>query len=533
MLKTLVAIRFRALVSALFKGRNAKKKIGAGKKILFGIVGLYVLAVYVMLFGMLFYGLYMPFDATGMMALYYAVAAFMALTLSFAGSVFTTQSQLYDANDNELLLSMPVHPWMILVSRMIVLYLSNLLFTAMVMVPAGVVSVIYAAPSVRGVVEFVLGVFLLPLGSLTLSCVFGWLFAWIGSHMRRKNIVSLVVTVAFFAVYFYFISRSSELPQMIVKNADKVGAFIKTAGWRAWQFGQGIAYAGDALAFLRFVAAILLPFAAVMAVLSRSFIGIATRNKGGVKIKYEKREMSVRSVKKALLMKELTHFGASAPWMLNGGIGLLFMLVGPIMVLANAEFIRTIFSEFPAAAKYVMLLLALFECLTMSMTTISAGAVSIEGKSVWLIQSMPVDAKDVLVSKAMLQFAVTLPFLAVSTVLMWIGCSGGALMYAVSLLLPLSYALMMSLLGAALNARLPRLDWTSEAIAVKQGMSILADMGAGFALLATPIAAWALWLNKWFSAEAWALIAAVLYAGVSALLYLYLGRGGKRRFEML
>ena len=531
MLKTLVAVRFRALVSGLFKSRKQGKKVGAGKKILFGFLGVYIVAVYAALFGMLFYGLYEPFIAGGLTPLYWSVAAFLSLVLGFAGSVFATQSQLYDANDNELLLSMPVQPWMILLSRMIVLYLTNLLFTALVMFPAGVVAWAHKAPAVGSMAAFLCGVLLLPLGSLTLSCILGWLFAWIGSHMRNKNIVSLVVSVAFFAFYFYFISRSDEVPQMIVQNAGKVGAFIRTAGWRAWQLGQGIA--GDALAFVKFALVVLLPFIAVMAVLSRSFIGIATRNKGGVKIKYQRREMHVKNVRQALLVKELTHFGSSAAWMLNGGLGLMFMLVGPIMVLVNAEFIQTILNAFPEAMGYVMLLLALFECLTMTMCTISAGAVSVEGKSVWLMQAMPVDARDVLVSKALLQLVITLPFLAVATALTWIGGSAGWLMYVIALALPLSFAVMMSLLGAALNVRFPRLDWTSEAVAVKQGVSILADMGAGMALLASPIVLWALWLNRWFSAEAWALVTTALFLGVSALLYYYLGHGGKKRFERL
>jgi len=531
MLKTLVAVRFKALVNGLFKGSRRGKKIGAGKKILFALVGVYVVAVYAALFGMMFYGLYGPFSAGRLMSLYWAVAAFMSLTLSFAGSVFATQSQLYDANDNELLLSMPVRPWMILLSRMIVLYLTNLLFTALVMLPAAVIAWTRQAATVGSVLAFACGVLLLPLGSLTLSCAFGWLFAWIGSHMRNKNIVSLVVTVAFLALYFYFISRSEEVPRLIAENAEKVGGFIRTVGWRAWQLGQGIN--GSAGAFGLFVLAVLLPFAAVMAVLARSFIGIATRNKGGVKIRYERREMRVRSQKTALLVKELTHFGSSAAWMLNGGLGLLFMLVGPVMVLANAEFIRQILNAFPEAASYVALLLALFECLTMTLCTISAGAVSMEGRSVWILQSTPADARDVLVSKAFLQLVVTLPFLAVSTVLIWIASPMNTLMAVISLLLPLSCAVMLSFLGVALNVRFPRMDWTSEAVAVKQGVSIIADMGAGLALLATPVVAWALWLYRWIGPETMALITAALYAGVAWLLYRYLGHGGKRRFEAL
>jgi len=531
MLKTLVAVRFRALISGLFKSRRQSKKLGAGKKILIGLLGVYVVAVYAALFGMMFYGLYDPFSAVGMMPLYFAVMAFMALVLGFAGSVFATQSQLYDANDNELLLSMPIRPWMILLSRMIVLYLTNLLFTALVMIPAGVVSWIHQAPTAGSLAAFVLGMLMLPLGSLTLSCIFGWLFAWIGSHMRNRSIVSLVVSVGFFGLYFYFISRSSELPQMIVQNTDKVAGFIRTAGWRAWQLGQGIA--GSAGTFGLFALSVLAPFALAMAVLSRSFIGIATRNKGGVKIKYRRREMRVMSQKRALLAKELRHFGASAAWMLNGGLGLLFMLVGPIMVLSNADFIQTILNAFPEASQYVMLLLALFECLTMTMCTISAGSVSVEGRSIWLMQAMPLDAKDVLLSKALLQLVVTLPFLAVATALTWIAAPAGPLMYVVSLVLPLSFAVMTSLLGAALNVRFPRLDWTSEAVAVKQGMSILAAMGANMALLATPVVLWAVWLNKWISPEIMSLVVTALYAGISALLCRYFGRGGARRLAAL
>ena len=268
MLKTLVAVRFKALVSGLFKGRKQGKPMGAGKKILIGLLGVYIVAVYAALFGMMFYGLRDPFSAAKMMPLYWALAAFMSLTLGFAGSVFSTQSQLYDAKDNELLLSMPVKPWIILLSRMIVLYLTNLLFTALVMMPAGVVSWVHKAPTIGSVAAFAIGLLLLPLGSLTLSCIFGWLFAWIGSHMRNKTIVSLVVSVAFFGVYFYFISRSDELPKMIVANSGKVTTVMKTLGWRGWQLGQGIA--GDAGAFVKFVLAVVLPFAAVMLVLSRT-----------------------------------------------------------------------------------------------------------------------------------------------------------------------------------------------------------------------------------------------------------------------
>ena len=100
MLKTLVAVRFQALISAFFRGRKKNQTVGAGRKILLGLIGVYLIAVYAGLFGLMFYGLCGPFKMMNLSALYFALAAFMSLTLSFAGSVFATQSQLYDANDN-------------------------------------------------------------------------------------------------------------------------------------------------------------------------------------------------------------------------------------------------------------------------------------------------------------------------------------------------------------------------------------------------------------------------------------------------
>lgn len=58
----------------------------------------------------------------GLTWLYFAMAGTMALALSMLGSVFMTQAQLYDAKDNERLLSMPIPPKYILLTRIAMLF---------------------------------------------------------------------------------------------------------------------------------------------------------------------------------------------------------------------------------------------------------------------------------------------------------------------------------------------------------------------------------------------------------------------------
>ena len=532
MLKALIAIRFKSFISGLFQGGKNGKKRSPFVKILLGLALVYIIIVYGALFGMTFFGLHAPFQAAGMMNLYWSVAAFIALTLGFAGSVFATQSQLYDAKDNELLLSMPVKPGVILLSRMLVLYLTDLLFTAMVLLPAAIIHAVRAEVTFFGAVSLGLGVFLLPLGSMTLSCIFGFVFAYISSKMRNKNIVSLVVSLAFFFLYFYIISQSERVPQMIVDNRDQVAGALSTVGWRAWQLGEAVGNHSPA-ALVKFILSVLAPFGIVMAILSRSFVGIATRNKGAAKRVYRRRAMRVRSAREALLVKELSHFGSSAAWMLNGGLGLLFMLVGPVMVLMKAEFIDVFLSLIPGGETYLMLIIALFECLVMTLVIISSAAVSIEGRSIWIAQSAPIRACDALMSKAMMHIVVSAPFLCVSTVLMWIGMSGSAMTYVVSFLLPASFMVMTALMGVSLNVRFPRMTWPSESVPVKQGLSVGFSMGAGLALLATPVILWAVFLSDVLPPVWAALILSALYAGISALLIAYLHRTGAKRFENL
>ena len=133
MLKMLCAIRLRLFLGALTGGGKRRRGVGA----LYGFLLVYCVAVFGFLFGMLFRAL-RPLGEMGLEWLYFALAGILSTGLSFAGSVFMTQQQLYDAQDNQLLLSLPIPPMAVLGSRMLVLYLYDLLLGAMVLVPAAI-----------------------------------------------------------------------------------------------------------------------------------------------------------------------------------------------------------------------------------------------------------------------------------------------------------------------------------------------------------------------------------------------------------
>ena len=528
MLKSLIILRFRALTASLLTNRRNGKKVSGAHLLLVGVAFIYVIGVYATMFYGLFTALCQPLHEAGLDAHYYGAAATMALMLGFAGSVFATQSQLYEATDNEALLSMPIPPRLILISRLISLYLTDLLFTALCMIPALIVALVQGYAGAGTVALGLVGMLILPLGSLTLSCLFGWLFAWISSKLPNRSILSVVVTLVILGGYFYLINASEQLIAWVVGHLTETAAFIDKIGWRGMRLGHALAGL-DVGQFLLFLLVIAAPFAVVVAALDRSFIGIATRQRTARHRRYVRGAMNQRTPMGALLLKDLKHFASSASWMLNGGLGLIFLPVAPFMLLRRAEIFANMAKSVPALGEYMPLAMAVALCLILTIVTISAAALSIEGKYWWQMRVSPARMRDVLISKALLHFVICAPVLLISVILIWFSGVKNAAIAALTLLVPFSFLALTSLLGIALNVRFPRMDWVNEASAVKSSLSVGLYMALSMTAFIGPVLLWATLLSDRVGPVAAAAGLTALYAILSALLALWLcGRGAAR-----
>lgn len=236
MLKSLIKIRFMAMFSSMFRNSKKGKRYGIGMKILMGILIIYILGIMGMLFGSMFYMICEPFSALGLNWLYFALAGLFAFAICFVGSIFMTQSQLYEAKDNELLLAMPVPPSYILLSRMVALVLINYLYEFVVMIPAGIVYVIFQPITGMGVVAFIISVILLPFLVMTVSCIFGWLVALISSRMRRKNLIVTVISIVLFCGYMAVCTQLYSYMEALVANGAQIGEAIQKSIFPAYHW---------------------------------------------------------------------------------------------------------------------------------------------------------------------------------------------------------------------------------------------------------------------------------------------------------
>ena len=140
MLKILLKRQLYELNRSFFydpkKGKSRSKFASAAFIVLYALLMVCVLGG---MFAFCAYQLANPLRAAGLDWLYFALFGTIGLMFGVFGSVFNTYAALYKANDNDLLLSLPVPVGSILLSRLLGVYLMGLMFSAVVFVPAAIV----------------------------------------------------------------------------------------------------------------------------------------------------------------------------------------------------------------------------------------------------------------------------------------------------------------------------------------------------------------------------------------------------------
>lgn len=539
MLKILLKIRLKALADSLFnRRRRGAKGNGKAMKILLVFLLIYFVAAFGGMFGLMFYSMYEPFHMIEMGWLYYSMLGVMATMLCFMGSVFFTQSTLYDAKDNELLFSMPIRPSAILGSRMALLLLINYAYSMLLTLACGIVRCIVAPVTAAGVIRYVIAALLLPLLPSTLSCVVGYLIALIISRVRNKNIISMVLSLVFLGIYFAVCFNMQSYIERLVANGAAIGAAIQKALPPFYAMGLALDE-GNWLQLLFYALWCLVPFAAVYWALSRSFIRIATDKHSAKKVKYQARAMRASSVRWALTRKELLHLGNSSPYMLNGCMGSILALAIAVLVAIKGESIIQGLTSIYASGlgidvhQYVMPLACLIECLTLSMTIISAPSISLEGKNLWVLQSAPISAGDVLFAKTLTHIIVAGSSALISSLVLSVALPMTAGEIALMFALPLTLTVFMALLGVTMNLRWPRFDYTNETYVIKQSASVTVTMFSGMGVVMLPCLLYGFLLHKTLTPFAMLLIMTGVLVIADAGLYYYVTHGAERVFANL
>ena len=472
-----------------------------------------------------------PLAAAGLDWLYFALTGLIAVLLGAFGSIFNTYAGLYLPKDNDLLLSMPVPVSSLVAARLSGVYLMGLMYSAVVILPAVIIYWVTVGVTASAVLGGLVLTLLISLAVLVLSCALGWVAAKIGQKLRNKSLVVVLASLVFIGLYYFVYFKAQSVLQDLLANAGTYGAQIRSRAYTLYLFGS--VGAGDWLAMLIVTLSQAALLALTLWVIARSFLKIATATGSVKKVRFEHKAVRAQSVQRALRQKELRRFAASPNYMLNCGLGIVMLPVAGIALLIKGRALAQLLDGvFGAGADIVPVLLSAALCLLASMNDMAAPSVSLEGRQLWLAQSLPVTPWQVLRAKLEMQLLLTGVPVLFCALCALVTLPGGAAEMALAVIVALLYTLLSALAALALGLKMPNLTWTNEITPIKQGGSVMLALFANW-FYAIALGGLYFLCGRYLSAAAYLAIFAAVTAVACALLLRWLKRRGTRIFAAL
>lgn len=467
------------LINTLNMGRGKRRSASAAAVLVLWSV------LILMISGSMCFPLAMEFAAEGALDLMMISTLLMAVVMVVLFTILTAQSMIFSTKDIDLVLSLPVSSFYVMLSRLLALYLETLLMMELFILPAAVAWLLYGGEGGAAffVLMLVLGVFLSFIPTLIVM-LFGCFISLVVSRMKHKNlftvVFSLLLIVGVMALSFAGSGGNVQGGSLAEARGVIEGAFPPFA----WAVR---AAAGPNLpALVGTVLVSVVPFLLAVWVFSRFYKSMLTHLLSRrVKRDYKLVQQRASGSLGALYKKEVKRFFGTPAYLMNSGIMMILMMVGAVALAFNRSNVTNILSTLaeqemglPGSGVLSVILLAFIAFMMLTSCPASV-SISLEGGYLWILKESPLDTRDIFLAKAGFNFSLNTVACMVTTALCGYGLSLPALNVAVIILFCLPLAAFISMAGLYINLLMPRLDAENDVIVIKQSASVLLSMLAG------------------------------------------------------
>lgn len=414
-----------------------------------------------------------------------------AITLMSAGlsgflvlfSTLSVKGLLFAGGDYDTVMSRPIPHLSIVWSRITALYAYNAFYALLFFVPMLVIYAIRCAP---GMMFYPAAILLLPIMPALPTCigiVLGTAATYATSKMKKAALFNTALQMLLALLIMAVSMRlGSSMGSVAPDAAEKAVSIYPPAGLYAGALG------GNALSGLLFAAISLAALFVTGQIVAKIFLPLSTRllsvAQNAPTVRRNRQTTRVRGALSALYRVEWKRYLSSSIYVTNTAFGELMLIVMAVLAVIKRADIAAFLaaSEMPILKEMLPLALAM----PISMAATTPCAVSMEGRQLWIVKSLPVRARDWLLSKVLVSLTPALPAILLSATAIALALGLEIEAFAMLCLVPAVYAFFMAVFGLMINLAFPKFDWKSEAEAVKQSLAVGIVVMAGMLFAAAP-----------------------------------------------
>ena len=421
---------------------------------------------------------------------YALLTIFILLTsiMTLIEGIYKSGNLLFNCTDDNLLLSLPIKKSTVLFIRIFKFYIFELLYNSLFLLPAVIVYAVHVHPNTIYYLISFIGLIVFPIIPILLSSLIGSITTFISSKFKGKNIIQTLLTFILLLGIIYFSYNFEGIISNIAEKAYNLSDLITKIYYPAGAYIELITKF-SLLKLLEFIVINLGLFIISIILMGKIYFKLNSNVKS-IKTNNKNKKYVIKSSRPivSLIKKEFNRFINSPVFITNAGLGLVLFILGCILITVKLNSINdSIISSIPELTinivSYIPIGLFAFIFLTSFMTSITSSMISLEGKSINILKSLPLKPNTIIKSKVLTAILIMLPCIVIGDVIVFIRFSFDFLSIILVLIASVLFPLVSETIGIIINLKYPKVDAKNDTEVVKQSMSSFISVFIGMFLI--------------------------------------------------
>lgn len=399
--------------------------------------------------------------------LIYSMAGIYSLIV-ITSNILRVKGTLFGGNDYELLASMPISKRSIIFSKILSLYIVQLFYSIIFILPSTIIAFIYSSNFIFLIIGLLVIIFT-PIIPLFISAIIGTFIGIISDRFKFSNIISLFFYIIFICIIMYisYIMNKGE-------DVENIAGMITVFSWfnpSTMLLKYDYSYSIILYCLINIIMLILMTFIFSLVYDNVHHLMTSFKNSNNSTIRIKQNSSGEF---KTLLFLDFKRYFSSKMYLINTITGGLMSILSIVIIVLS--FKNNIDISANEILKDISCLFVLVIIWCVSMVVPSAVSINFEGKAMWQMKVLPIDYKKYSLSKILMSYLVLAPFALISSIILLFNNNINILNIVTIIFLPQLYLFSMSIIGYYINLKLYKLKWNNETEAVKNSSSMIISM---------------------------------------------------------
>ena len=450
---------------SIVRGKENKKKRKLSHGLILLIVGAIVCYYSYKLSSTLMKGFKVINSEYLLIPLFFAVTSIILIITNYK----KIDGIFFKNKDFDILESLPIKRKYIILTKMIELYSSAMLVTLAFMIPSYVVYVKNISPDITFHIMYFISLLFVPCIPVVIATIIGYIISYISSFFKRKELVQLLASIGIFAAFYMLGYKMGSMNPDQFANFGKLILDFFNRYYPLTIFYKEMVIDSNIISLILYIVINIIFFIAITFVISKTYAYINGKLSQVKTSKNKKIKRLKKSGKTAsLLKKDFRRLLSSPNYLLNSCFGIVILLIFDIGLIASESTFVTLFKELAkGGALFVFPLTMLIMMGYIHPVSVS---LSLEGKSFYVLRTLPISFKDIIKEKLLFHLILVLPIAILTPLVISYRIEFGALTTILFVILFVMSAILTGLVDLLLDILFIKINWENEIKVIKRSI---------------------------------------------------------------